>query len=477
MLKKLRAALAAWVVLSAAFVAGCDNSSNDDDGSDGSENPYVGALHAVRDLGAVTFLREEEEWSSIEFGTGTDFRSVGADQYDFNFDALLPGDKTSACTGDNDGDDIKDDNECTRLESVSINALRNHEYTVVLFGSYAAREVLVFDRQRHVFDTVTSDGDPADEDAEVQFLHLAQSLGAVDVYVEPPGTNLSPVQARGSLSLRGEIVVMIDEGEYVLTLTAVGDPSTVYFTSEAFPIDAQTRVGFAIRDGAGAGTSTLVVNEFRDRSATLLDRNVTTELRIAHVAQLGGNVDVYVGGNFATPFAPNLGFAEMSPYGQVDGTRLIDLDVDVTPAGNPSAFLSREEIDLVKGERATFFILGSTAGLDGVKSVDAFRRLATHAQVRLINGASTSLDFYVVPRGSNIATLSPTANVASRQSSGLRQFAPGTYDIVLTKPGTSIAVFGPDTVILEANGIYTIAATDTGEATSASVELLDDFAN
>lgn len=477
LLKRLQAAFAAWVLVCAAFAAGCDNSGNGDDGGDGTEDPYVGALHAVRDLGAVTFLREEEEWSSIEFGAGTNFRSVGADQYDFNFDALLPGDKTSGCTGDNDGDGVKDDNECTRLESVSINALRDHEYTVVLFGSYAALEVLVYDRQRHVFDTSTSDGDPADENAEVQFLHLAQELGAVDVYVEPPGTHLSPVQARGSLSVRDEIVVLIDEGEYVLTLTAVGDPSTVYFTSEAFPIDAQTRVGFAIRDGAGAGTYGLVVNEFRDRSATLIDRNATTELRVAHVAPLGGNVDVYVDGNFTTPFARNLAFTQMSPYGLVDGTRLIDLDIDVTPAGNPSAFLTREEIDLIKGERATFFILGSTAGLDGVKSTDAFRRLATHAQARMINGASTSLDFYVVPRGSNIATLSPTVNVASRQSSGLRQFAPGTYDIVLTKPGTSTVVFGPDTVVLEANGIYTIAATDTGEATAASVELLDDFAN
>jgi hypothetical protein len=188
-------------------------------------------------------------------------------------------------------------------------------------------------------------------------------------------------------------------------------------------------------------------------------------------------VDVYVGSNFAAPFAANLGFTEMSPYGPVEGSRLIDLDVDVTPAGNPSAFLAREEIDLIEGERATFFILGSTAGLDGVKSADAFRRLATHAQARMINGASTSLDFYVVPRGSNIATLSPTVNVASRQSSGLRPFDPGTYDIVLTKPGTSTVVFGPDTVVLDANGIYTIAATDTGEATAAGVELLDDFAN
>lgn len=478
MMKVRRSVFASVCLLfCAALVAGCDGSSNNDDGGDGKEYPVVGAFHAVSDMGPITFLREEEEWSSLEFGAGTEFRSIGSGQYDFNFDALLPGDDTTSCTGDNDGDDVKDDDECTRLASVSINTLRDHEYTVVLFGGFASPEVLVYDKPRHVFDTSTSDGDPADDNAEVQFFHLAQSLGAVDVYVERPGTNLSPVQSRGSLSARDDLVTLIDKDEYVLTLTAVGDPSIVYFTSEAFPVDARTRVAFAIRDGAGAGTSTVVVNEFRDRSAALLDRNVATELRIGHVARFVGNVDVFVGGSFAAPFAANLAFTQMSPYAQINPSHLIDLDVDITPAGNPSAFLAREEIDLVKGERATFFILGSSAGLDGVKSADAFRRLATHAQVRMINGASTGFDFYVVPRGSNIATLAPTANVASRQSSGLRRFDPGTYDIVLTKTGTSTVVFGPDVVVLSGNGIYTIVATDTGEATAASIERLDDFAN
>jgi Domain of unknown function (DUF4397) len=458
-------------------VAACDNSSDDDGGDAGEQNPVVGAFNAVSDMSAVTFLREEEEWSSLEFGAGTEFRSVGPDQYDFNFDALLPGDDTTSCTGD-DGDDVKDEDECTRIKSVSINALQEQEYAVILFGQYAAPEILVFDKPLHAFDTQSesADGDPADKNAEVQFFHLAQGLGALDVYIEPPGTNLSPVQARGSLAQRGSFTALVDEDDYVLTLTAVADPGTVYFTSETFAIDRQTRVAFAIRDGAGSGTSPVVVTEFRDRSATLLDRNATTELRIAHVAPLSGNVDAFVGGNFMTPFVANLAFTQISAYRQVDPTALIDLDVDVTPAGNPGVFLAREELSLTEGERATFFLLGASP-LDGLKAQDNFRRLATHSQLRMINGAKPTLDFYVVKRGSNIATLSPTSSLAFRSSSGLQQFAPGNYDIVLTKTGTSTIVFGPNAVVLSGSGIYSVVATDTGEATAASIKLLDDFAN
>ena len=462
-----------------ALVVGCDSSNDDDDGDDPATYPVVGGFHALPDVGSVTLLREEEEWSSIEFGSSTELKSVGPDQYDFNFDALLPGDDTTECTGDDDGDDVKDGDECTRLASVSINAVRNHEYAIVLVGSFATREIVVYDKEVHVFDARDDDGDPKDENLEVQFFHLAQSLGNLDVYLEPPGTNLSPVQARGTLAPRGAFSDLVEDDEYVLTLTAVADPSTVFFNSEAIALDSRTHVAFAIRDGAGSGTSDVVVTQFRDRSATLFDRNVTTELRIAHVAPSIGNVDIYVNGDFSAPFVANLALTHFSTYREADQTALVNLDVDVTPAGNPGVFLARKELSLTEGERATLFLLRAAngTGLDGLKSTDHFRRLATHAQVRVLNGASRALDFYVVKTGSNIATLSPTASLGVVSSSGLQAFDPGRYDVVLKRRGTNTVVFGPRSVDLAGRGIYTIVATDTGEATAADIELLDDFTN
>lgn len=454
----------ALLLCAAAMNAGCSGSSGN---GDGSSRPVLGAIHAVSDMAGITFLRVEEVWSDLEFGEATSFRSVDADRYDLNFDSRLP-DDDGPCLGDFGGDDV---NECTRLTSISLNALQNREYTVVLFGRFHDFEVLVYDKPFHEFDTDDDD----DRDMEVQFFHLARLLGEVDVYLEPPGTNLSPTQVRNTMSPKGSFHALVNEGDYVLTLTAVADTGTILFTSDTFRLDRWTRVAFAIREGAGSDTSDIKVAQLRDRGATLADRNRTTELRVAHVTPRAGNVDVYARGDFSEPFVADLPFEETSAYGEINRNDLIRLDLDVFPAGNPGVFLARERIDLTQGERATFFLLGTPDSLDGLKSSDQFRRLATHARLRVVNGVRSTLDFYVVKRGSNIVTLSPTSSLSFRNSSGLRRFDPGDYDVLVTARGTETILFGPLPVELAAGGIYTIGATDTGESTSVGIVLLDDF--
>ncbi len=460
-----------------SLLAGCDSGDDNDDG-DGQQRPLVAGINAVSDTGAIEVLREEEEWASLEFGSATDFRAVDADQYDFNFDAALPGDETTTCTGDNDGDDVKDDSECTRLSTISINTIADHEYVVALVGTYANREIRVYDKTYHAFDTKeqSEDGDPKDTNLEVEFFHFSNSVSKVDVYVEPPGTNLSVVQVRGTLAPRENFDALVENGQYVITLTAVADPSIVYFTSETIALDSQTRVGFAIRDGAGDGTSAIKVTEFRDRSATLADRNVSTQLRVAHAASDAGRVDMFIGSNFFAPFVANLAFGQASMFQAVDATELLGLDLDVTPAENPFVFLARKEIDFTKGERSTFFLLGSSASVDGLKSSDSVRRLATHAQLRVINGTTRTLDFYVAEHDkNNISTLSPSANLAPRSSTGFQRLDPGTYEIVLARSGTKTIAYGPQVVEFAGGGIYTLVTADTGESTAARVVLFDDF--
>jgi trimeric autotransporter adhesin len=281
---------------------------------------------------------------------------------------------------------------------------------------------------------------------------------------------------RGTLAAREAFDALVEGGQYVITLTAVADPTTVYFTSETLTLDRQTRVAFAIHDGTGEGTSAIKVTEFRDRGATLVDRNVATELRIAHAAPEAGRLDTFIGSDFSAPYVANLAFAQTSAYKAVDATELLGLDLDVTPAGNPFVFLARKQIDLTKGERSTYFLLGSSAVVDGLKSSDSVRRLATHAQLRLVNGATRTLDFYVADHDkNNINTLSATAVVTSRSSTGFQRFDPGRYDIVLTRTGTKTVAYGPYVADLAGGGVYTIVSADTGESTAARVVLFDDF--
>jgi hypothetical protein len=457
-------------LVSAILLTGCDLSDSDSDNSSG-DNPVLAAFNAVPDLPQITFLREEEVWSALYYGEATDFRSVGADQYDVNFDALLPGDETTACVGDVDKDDFKDDDECTRLQSVSINVLGDHEYVVGLVGHYDNLHVEVYDKTVHKFDTSSDDG-------EVQFFHWSDALGPLDVYLEPPGTNLSAVQARATLDTGGEFHGLVDEDEYVLSLTAVADPNAPVYTSETFTLTAQKRVAFAILDATENSTSSIKVSRFRDQGGDLLDRRVKTELRLTHVATDVGNVDVFAQEDYSLPFVANLAHRQTSNYLTVDSAALASLQLDVTPAGNPGALLAREQISLAKGTRTTFFLVTSTTGnLDGLNVQDHFRRLTPYAELRLVNSAGTSLDFYVIPHGNNVYTSTANETLSTGSSGGLHLLDPGSYDIWMARTGTDTYVFGPLNVELSGSGNYTVVAIATSDITRVDAVMLDDFAN
>lgn len=464
---------AALVICGFSLLAGCSSGSH---GSSGAR-PLVAAINAVADMPQVTFLREEEVWSSLDYGQATDFKSVDADQYNVNFDALLPGDKTTSCQGDVNRNGTKDEDECTRLNTTSINVLNDHEYVVALLGSYGNLHVRVYDKAAHTFDTSVDDGNGEDTNMEVQFFHWSDSLGPVDVYLEPPGTNLSAVQVEATLQEGDEFDGLVDEGTYVLSLTAVGDPSQAVYTSEAFTLAKQTRVAFAILDGTADGTSAIRVSRFRDQGGDLLDRRIDTQMRVAHVAPSTGNVDIYAQEDYTQPFVGDLAFKQTSAYTSVPSAALASLELDVTPAANPGVLLTRTQTSLSKGTRSTFFLVESATGnLDAIKVQDQLRRIAPYAKLRIVNSTGASLDFYVIPHGNNVFTSTPTETLSTGSSGTVHLLDPGPYDVVMADAGTDTYVFGPLNVDLAGDGIYTIVAVATADATTEDAVLLDDFA-
>ncbi|HZF29763.1 MAG TPA: DUF4397 domain-containing protein [Gammaproteobacteria bacterium] len=461
-------------MLAACAAAGCDHSSSDD--ADNGARPVLAAFNAVPDLQDVTFLREEEVWSSIAYGVGTDFRSVDADQYDVKFDSRLPGDETTSCSGDLDRDGVKDTNECTRLVSQSINVLKDHEYVVALVGRYGAASIKVYDDAVHTFDSRTDDGDGADLNAQVQFFNWSAQLGTFDVYLEPPGTNLSATQVKAALAPGNEYLGFADEGSYVLTLSAVANPNAPIYTSETFKIDKRTRVALAILDGTSDSTSAVKVARFRDQGGDLFDRRVKTLMRVAHVAPDAGNLDVFAEEDYTAPLFANLTLKQSTPYIEIPPTVGSELELDITPAGNVGVLLTREQASLTKGERATFFLVkSSNGGVDGFKASDTARRLAPYAQLRLVSSVTQSLDFYVIPHGNNVFTSGVTQTLSSASVGSSQTFEPGTYDVVIARAGTDTFVFGPREVQMAADGIYTVVAVPTVQTTRADVLLLDDF--
>jgi len=467
-------AVAIAIVLVALAAAGCSSHHGN---NSGAARPLLAGFNAAADMPDVTFLRVEEVWSSLSYGVATSFRSVDEGPYNLHFDSLLPGDMTTSCVGDINKDGVKDPNECTRVATQAINVLNGHEYIVALLGHYNALSVHVYDDTPHVFDNSTTDGDGVDTNMQVQLFNWSSSLGTVDVYIEPPGTNLSVTQVKATLAPGDEFNGLIDSGTYVLTLTAPGDPTSPAYTSEDFAVTQQTRVGFALLDGTSDLTSSMRVSRFRDQGGDLVDRRAKTLLRAAHVAPNVGNLDVFAQENYTTPLLANVALNQESAYTLIDPTWLSSLELDVTPAGNPGVLLARDQLTLTKGERATYFLVQTAAGLaNGINAADGARRLAPYAQLRPVNSFGVSLDFFVIPHGNNVYTSTPNQTLSTASVGAFNTFGPGNYDIIIARAGTDTFVYGPREVALAGGGIYTIVAVPTPQTTSADVLLLDDFA-
>ena len=470
---KVSSVLIAAVLVGFA-ISGCSKSHGS---GNGSVKPLLAAFNAASDMPDVTFLRVEEVWSSMPFASGTAYRSVDPDTYTINFDSLLPGDATTSCQGDVNKNGVKDTNECTRVATESVNVVNGHEYLAALTGKYGALAVRVYDDTPHVFDNITTDGNGVDTNLQVQIFNWSSTLGPVDVYLEPPGTNLSVTQVKATLQPGDEYNGLVDSGDYVLTITPVGNPSSPVYTSDNVTLSQQTRVGFGIFDGTSDTTSAVRVTRFRDQGGDLLDRRQPTLLRAANVAPSVGTVDIYAQEDYTHALFSALALNQETQYVTLDPTWLAMLELDVTPTGNVGVLLKRDELSFTKGQRTTYFLAQtSTGAFNSLTGVDATRRLAPYAQLRTVNSFGSSLDFYIIPHGNNVFTSTINESLSTASVGVSQQFAPGGFDIIIAKSGTDTFVYGPQQVTLAGGGIYTIVAVPTDQASRANVLMLDDFA-
>jgi hypothetical protein len=467
------------VLMAAGLVAlattGCSKSHNN---GNGSNKPLLAAINAAPDMPDVTFLRVEEVWQSMAFSTGTSYRSVDPDTYVINFDSLLPGDMTTTCQGDINKNGVKDPNECTRVATESVNVVNGHEYLAALTGKYGALAVHVYDDTPVVFNTIATASTPIDTDLQVQIFNWSNALGAVDVYLEPPGTNLSVTQVKATLQPGDEYNGLVSTaGDYVLTITPPANPNAPIYTSDNVTLSEQTHVGFGIYDGTSDTTSAVRVTRFRDQGGDLLDRRQPTLLRAANISPAVGTVDIYAQEDYTAPIFTAVALNQETPYITLDPTWLTLLELDVTPTKNVGVLLKRDDLTFTKGQRETYFLAQTSVGaFNSLTGVDETRRLAPYAQLRSVNSFGSSLDFYIIPHGNNVFTSTISATLSTASVGSSEQFAPGAFDIIIAKSGTDTFVYGPQQVTLAGGGIYTIVAVPTDQASRANVLFLDDFA-
>jgi hypothetical protein len=315
---------------------------------------------------------------------------------------------------------------------------------------------------------------------ETQFLglHAAAGIPALDLYLERPGVGIAGATPRGSFNVQEQIAPRtLPSGDYELTLTAAGDPSSVLLTTTTITLPADTHTSFIVVAESGQGSAPFSVLALQGPvAATFYDRNATSELSVVNGATDRAPRDLMVNGEFSPPLFSAMPFGQPTAYAPVPvdpATR-----INVTPVGNPGVL----ELDLTyfgnRGQRATLLFAGPAGTLTAAIVPDDRRRLNSEAKLRAMNAASQfigGLDFAVTAPGGDHLLVPPFASLLAPGISGDTLLPPGEYDLYLRQFFTATVVSGPTRITLGAGGLYGVLAVDGPDTATADVILLDDF--
>ena len=451
-------ALVSLLFTSFLFVGGCSDSNND---QTVTGKGSIRAIHAVGDISNVSFLIEETVLAVLDYKEASGISEYDDLEYTFRFEVWLP-----------------DDTEATVLATQTLNIDPEIEYTFILTGSLADPELVVwqqFGRNWTEELATAAENETEITVSEVSFGSLSADAGLVDVYLEAPGTSplaANPIATIGHSDLQSAIEV--PSGDYQLVLTPMGDPATIIYATDPFSVAAATSNLFTLMDDAGLTAADYSVRWVGGSGQfELFDLHLKSEISVVHAALGSGPIDVVVGGDFTDPLVSNLGFAGYSGISTIEpGT----LNVNVIPSGNPGVFLEEQAFNIGKGSIKRMYMVGFPGDLQAVLIPEDRRALATHAKLRIFQGARrfNTVDLYIVGTDIDISLIGPSYSFfLFGSSTGLVARIPGEYNIFVTEAGTKNVIGGPYYLDLQASKNSEMVIVDSPSITMTEAMFID----
>ena len=371
----------------------------------------------------MSFWIEERRLDTVGYKSSTSLSTYDDLEYIFNFETVLAGDTLS-----------------TRVASQPLDVVKDTEYTFLISGALAAPDITVWEipvREWSGNETVF----------EVRIANSADSIGDVDVYFAPPGTAPMPGNALGTLSF-GEVLAEADfeSGDYVLTFTAAGDPSTVHFESSTFSLIPQTSSLLSIFDTDPNDTGLWSVRAFFSvgGSGVISAVDATATARFYHASTELATADIYNDETLmAAPIVTNHAFGDVTPdIEMLLGPNLLFY----TAAGNSGAPLFDDETAILATTHRNVYAVGDFDALRIVEYIPNRRPVETLARFSFLHTALNHpvVDLYVVETGTDIADVFPTFfGVPVGTVPIVTTLDAGSFEIYLTPTGEKDVITGP----------------------------------
>ena len=409
----------------------------------------VRAINAIPGSPAVGFLIEERPLADIAYKNSSAPVEYDDFSYNFRFEYTNPGDSAFSVLA---------------TQSLKIDADQDH--ILFLSGSLDAPDITVWTGPSRTFND-------ADTVLEIRFAHASPTLGNVDVYFEDPtivpGTN--PPAATLAF---GEIADAADfeEGNYVMTVTAAGNPGVVHFTSRETDLLPRFAHVMTIFDGDESDTAPVLVRSMTavGNPLTLADANYPPQIRLVHGASTLQAVDIYDDEALTNLVVGGLDFKAATAY--------LDTVTDVrtfyvTPANSTATVLIEQFIQTpLPGTYIDYVIVGDTDAWSAIR-VEANRALTTNtSKLRMFHAAFNHLllDVYSVDRGAELDTdATPVLRAAYGGPMPTILLQEGNIDLYFTVAGEATVVAGPYPVDATLNSTLELLIVDVVDPLFAEI--------
>ena len=429
-------------LVAALSLAGCDQ------GRQTPEKVSMRVAHAAPSFIELGFRREQDDrnLANLGFKSATQF-AYDADTYDFFvFERAFP-------------------NSPGRTWAFAQALDPANSYTVVLVEASG-----------DIVPVVLTHAAAPPTDAQVEALHAASGLPAMDLYLTAPNLGIGGATPHGTLSAGGQLTARaIPSGTYEIWLTEAGNPANVLLATTTVTLPAGETSAIVIVPEGDLGTEEISVLLIAGTSAVLYDRNATAELRVINGATDRAPRDFAVNGVFAPPLFAAAPFGEPTAYAPVP--IITNMPINVTPAGDPGVLELNQVLSPVATQRATLIFGGPTGALTHAVIGDDGRRFRNEGKLRFFNSASqfAGVDLLIGDPGDDPATLTPVISLAAPGASAYIPLGPGDYDLYFRQATTTTVIAGPTPVSVVAGGIYGVLAADGPDTATAEMLLLDDF--
>lgn len=451
------------------LLAGCGGSGDggDDNGTPTTDTGQDGRvaqmrfINAIPDAPVIEMLHDGRNSARftefLNFGVGSNRKDFVIGNFFFNFSYI-------------DGTGTRQ----TLYEEVDFALRDGNEFNYIMIGALNEARLLRVDNPEFL---VGLDDATADVDPQIQFVHTAVGIGAIDFYLTENGADLASAVAQATLDF-GEPSALFDvqaSDSLQLRAYAAGSTTELLYDSGSIAIARTTRSMilaanyFGPVEGTASGVELL---RFGATPIALSNANQPATLRVHNVIADETAIDVYLDDVSGTPEIANVPFR-----GRTDELQLPaqTTDIIVTSAGNQlNTLLSLQNASLSGGTRNTLYLggLGSdennnnAANIGSEVAQESTRTIAEGVPLRLFNGSTinTALSIFLLRPGQSIQNATPT-NLGMGDYAAVSLVA-GDFDIVIVESENQSTIFGPQRVIPVADTALNIVIRDTFGGTS-----------